>query len=422
MVQVAAVALFIIGYLLITLEGTLKVGKSAVALAMGAVLWIILAVHDPALVGHEIGLASADIFNLIVFLIAAMSLVEIAGHYRAFDLIKSKICKFQLTERSQFVAIAFTTFFLSSVLDDLTTTIVMIQIARKFFTGRNFAVSAVAIVIAANSGGAWSPIGDVTSIMLWLANKFTAWELISFGFVPAFALICTAVALMKGKIENGPRVIAEQPEQVVLKRSEVFVLCLVVVSFFLPIAVKPLGLPPVIGTLLGLGLTWLTVDVFRRWKPTDTHLSATIEHLLQKADLSSIKFFVGILLSVAVLSSLGILDHVSQFIYGAGDSITRFIAGHAALGFASAILDNIALTAIAIKMVPSVDPYLWVLLALAVGTGGSMLAVGSASGVVASGLAKVSFGEYFKIGFVPACVGLVVCIAVWFAQYSLFVA
>jgi Na+/H+ antiporter NhaD/arsenite permease-like protein len=423
MIPFAVSALFIIGYALITLEGTLRIHKSAIALGIGAVSWILLGAFDPALAKHEFVAVSSDIFNLIIFLIAAMSLVEIAGHYRAFDLIKARLDSYSLSDRSQFVVLCVMTFFLSAVLNDLTTTIVMVQIARKFFSGRNLSVAAVGVVIAANAGGSWSPIGAVTTIMLWLADKFTAMQIVSFAFLPAFALLVVAVALLRPKMTNEARIITgERLCDVPLTRSEKAVLSFVAVSFLLPIAMKSIGLSPVIGALLGLGITWMAIDIFKRWKPCDTHLSATIEHLLQKADLSSIKFFVGILLAVSALSTLGVLDHVSTLIYAGGESFARIAFGNGALGFASAVLDNIALTAIAIKMVPSTDPYLWSLLAVAVATGGSMLAIGSAAGVVASGMVReLTFGTYFKIAFVPAMLGLLTACGVWCIQYFVFV-
>jgi Na+/H+ antiporter NhaD/arsenite permease-like protein len=423
MIALAASALFVFGYILITLESKLRVHKSAVALAVGSVSWILLGAFDPGLAHLEFVAVSSDIFNLIVFLIAAMSLVEIAGHYRAFDLIKAKLDSYSLSDRAQFTVLCFMTFFMSAVLNDLTTTIVMVQIARKFFSGRNLAVSAVGVVIAANAGGSWSPIGAVTTIMLWLADKFTAMQIVSFAFLPAFMLLVVAIAMLRRKIIDEPRfVTGEMPEGIKLTRSEKMVLSLVAVSFLMPVAMKSIGLSPVIGALFGLGITWMAIDLFKRFKPCDTHLSATIEHFLQKADLSSIKFFVGILLSVSALATLGVLDRVSTFIYGGGESIVRVALGNGVLGFASAVLDNIALTAIAIKMVPSTDPNLWALLAVAVATGGSMLAIGSAAGVVASGMVReLTFGTYFKIAFVPALVGLLTACAVWTLQYLAFV-
>lgn len=423
MIAFAATTLFVLGYVLITLETKLKIHKSAVALAVGAVSWILLGAFDSSLASHELMEVSADIFGLIVFLLAAMSLVEIAGHYRAFDLIKAKLDSYSLSDRAQFTVLCGMTFFLAAVLNDLTTTIVMVQIARKFFSGRNLAVAAVGVVIAANAGGSWSPIGAVTTIMLWLADKFTALQVVSFAFVPALALLVVALALLRRKVVNCPRVVTgEKPAGITLTRSEKIVLSLVSISFLMPVAMKSIGLSPVIGALFGLGLTWMAIDLFKRWKPCDTHLTATIEHLLQKADLSSIKFFIGILLSVSALAALGVLDYVSAFLYGAGDSFVRMIVGHSLLGFASSVLDNIALTAIAIKMVPSTDPYLWSLLAVAVATGGSMLAIGSAAGVVATGMVKeLTFGEYFKIAFIPAALGLVTAIGVWCLQYMVLV-
>jgi Na+/H+ antiporter NhaD/arsenite permease-like protein len=278
-------------------------------------------------------------------------------------------------------------------------------------------LAAIGIVFAANAGGAFSPIGDVTTIMLWLANKFAAKDIILFGILPSLGSVVVAGALLARKISREDVVEAEDDAPLAITPSEKTVIALVLVSFIFPIAVKAVNLPPVVGILLGLGLTWMAVDVFKTTNATETHLSATIEHLIQKADLGSIKFFIGILLAVSALGSLGILHSVSATVYGASPTDARIIAGNVGLGAVSSVLDNIPLTAIAIQMLRVTDAHLWVLLALMVGIGGSLLSLGSAAGVVAMGMVPgLTFEKYFKSGFVAAFAGFIACCAIWLLQ------
>ncbi len=414
-------AIFIICYLLITLEGKLKVSKSAAALLAGSISWIAVGIASPHLVEEHIGEVGFEIFNITVFLLAAMSLVEILVHYRAFDAIRERIEAWKLSEVAQLGVISVIAFFLSAIIDNLTTTIIMIQIARRFFWGPNLAVAAVGIVIAANAGGAFSPIGDITTIMLWLADKFTALQIMGWAFLPAVAISVVSGALLSRKLSKESHVRDEVPVACKkLTTSEKAVISLVVVSFILPIVVKFAGLPPVFGLLLGLGITWAAIDALKARAAGETHMTASIEHLIQKADIASIKFFIGILLAVSALSALGVLETVSSVVYGSGGSTTAIVSGNILLGLISSFLDNIPLTAIAIDMLDVSSPALWSLLALAVGTGGSLLAVGSAAGVVATGMVKdLTFGRYFKIGFIPAFLGFVAGMIVWGVQYML---
>ncbi|MBI5134240.1 MAG: sodium:proton antiporter NhaD [Candidatus Taylorbacteria bacterium] len=418
--QAVASLVFVLGYAVIALETKLKVGKSAVALSMGGLLWILLGLFDPQGIEENILHTGSEIFSLVAFLLAAMSLVEIAGHYRLFDFIKSKLSSWNMSLTGQFCAVLTITFFLSAVLDNLTTTIVMIQIARKFFWDENLYLASAGVVIAANAGGAFSPIGDVTTIMLWLADKFSAIEIMLYGFLPSLAALLVSMALFVRKIKPEPSVRTDAVPAIAMLQSEKAVLGFVLISFLLPVLVKGVHLPPVLGILLGLGMTWMLVDIFKRTSGAETHLTASIEHLIQKSDLGSIKFFIGILLAVSALGSLGVLEAVSNGVYGADTETSRVIVGNIGLGAISSVLDNIPLTAIAIKILDVSDPQLWVLLALMVGIGGSLLSLGSAAGVVAMGLVKgLTFEKYFRVAFVPALLGFAACALVWIVQYSL---
>lgn len=412
--------IFVIGYIGIATEHKLGASKSAIALATGGILWLIAAVasHDHH-ARESIVHAGGEIFEIVVFLLAAMSLVEILVHYKFFDVIRGKLYKLGLNDQKQFLIITIISFFLSAVLDNLTTTIVMIQIARRFFKGQNLLVTAAAIVIAANAGGAWSPIGDVTTIMLWIANKFNSLQIITQGFFPSLAIYLVSTALLYPKIV--PTIKNDEKEEVVtsLDRSEKTVIGMTFFSFALPLIMNTVfDLPPYLGLLIGLGLVWLVVDAYKRLRPNPTHLEANIDELVRKSDIASIKFFIGILLAVSALHSLGILDRLSDILYGNNPEAFRVITGSVGLGLISSILDNVPLAAIAIQILETTDVSHWVLLALTLGTGGSLLIIGSAAGVVAMGMIKeLTFSKYLQIGTVPAFVGFLAGVGVWLVQY-----
>ncbi len=423
MIPSLAALIFFLSYVLIALETKFKISKAAVALSAGGLLWILLAMWNPSGVEGYIMHTGSEIFNLVAFLLAAMSLVEIAGHYRLFDFIREKLCSYNLSLMSQFFAFMVVTFFLSAFLDNLTTTIVMIQIARKFFWNENLLVTAAGIVLSANAGGAFSPIGDVTTIMLWLADKFTAVEIIMYGFLPSVAALGVTILMLSRKIVREPSIrTQDSPCKVSMTTSERTVLLLVALSFLMPIMVKSVNLPPVLGILFGLGITWMSIDLFKRVGKGESHLTASIEHLIQKSDLGSIKFFIGILLAVSALGSLGVLDSVSGVLYGDGSSFARVAIGNVSLGVVSSVLDNIPLTAIAIQILEVTDVHLWILLALCVGIGGSILSLGSAAGVVAMGMVKeLTFEKYFKIAALPALASFATACLVWWVQHFLLV-
>jgi len=420
-----ACIVFIAGYVLITLEHHWKINKSLTATALAAILWGSLAVTgaDHHLMEEAIHFLSAETFSLVVFLLAAMTLVEILVHYRFFDLLRTKLLALGLQDSAQLILIACIAFFLSAIIDNLTTTIVMIQIARRFFKGTNLLIAAGAIVVAANAGGAFSPVGDVTTIMIWLAGKFTAMEIIMWGFLPSLAVLVVSMLLFVRQIKGDTS--DERPvthEEVVLSRSEKVVITAAFLSFTLPPLAHFFGLPPFMGMLFGVGVVGLLVGLFANTsKKRESHLSMDIEKLLGKLDITSLLFFIGILFAVGALGFLGILDQISSALFGPDPAVSRLILGSVLLGAFSAIVDNIPLTAAAIDILQTTDFRLWVLLALCVGTGGSMLVIGSAAGVVAMGMVKeLSFKQYLKIAAFPAAAGYVAGIAVWCVQYFLF--
>lgn len=413
-----AVLVFLLGYLLISLEHKFNIHKSAISLLTGGALWVLTALYlgNKEKLTHFISEAGSEIFSIVVFLLAAMTLVEILVHYKLFDLIRVKLLSLGLNDKKQFIVIGILTFFLSAILDNLTVTIVMIQIARRFFKNENLLIVGAGIVILANAGGAWSPIGDVTTIMLWLAGKFTAMEIISRGFLPALALGVVATGLLVRQMKDTSFDIAE--ETVRFTRGEGIVIVCAMLSFILPLVMNSFGLPPYMGLLIGLGLVWFLIEFIKQRSGLPTHLDANIEHLLQKTDISSLKFFIGILLAVSALHAMGLLEILSHVVFGEHPTFTTLVTGNVVLGLLSAIVDNVPLTALAIDVMKVTNPSLWVFTALMVGTGGSALIIGSVSGVVAMGMLKeLNFGKYLKIATVPALVGYAACVVVWLVQY-----
>lgn len=412
-----ALAIFVLGYVGITFEHICKVNKAAFALLSGTVLWILIGMLQPHMLDEHIIEAGFDIFGVTIFLLGAMALVEILIHYRIFDIIRDRIMAHRLSMRGQFYVMATIGFGLSVFVANMVATIIMIQIARRFFWGKNLLVAAVGIVLTTNAAGAFSPIGDVTTIMLWIAGKFSVGELVLQAALPALAIALVATLMLSRHIQNElsthPEVVPEER----LTRGEALIILTACISFLFPVVANMAHVPPVIGMLFGVGLTWLVVDIVRSRSRCRTHLTVSIEHLVQKTDIASIKFFVGILLSVSALSTLGVLEYISTYVYGTVQTTAAVIRGNIIIGLVSALLDNIPLTAIAIDMLKTTTVSHWTLLALTVGTGGSLLPIGSAAGVVAMGmLRELTFSTYVRIAFLPALISFFVGVGVWGLQ------
>ena len=226
--------IFVVGYVLITLEHYWKVNKSITATALAAVLWALIAFTSPDshAIEEALHIISAETFSLVVFLLAAMTLVEILVHYRFFDLLRAKLFSLGLKDGAQLILIGTLTFFLSAILDNLTTTIVMVQIARRFFKGHNLLVMAGMIVVAANAGGAFSPVGDVTTIMLWLAGKFSALDIILWAFLPSLSILLVSMLLFVKQLKKDSGDETPAPsEQVILSGSDKVVISMSFASF-----------------------------------------------------------------------------------------------------------------------------------------------------------------------------------------------
>ena len=423
MAEILAASLFALGYLAIALEHRFFISKAASALLLAVVLWVLTALTLPStVVQHFLEEASVDIFGIMVFLLSAMTLVEILVHYNFFDFIERWLRERNFNLYYMGWAITTLSFFLSAFLDNLTTTIVMIQISRRLFPREHLFTVAALIVVAANAGGAFSPIGDVTTIMLWFAEKFTALEVITQGFIPSFLLAMVAGVFMLRRIPASPLPAGEMSKDFKPSRSDRIIIAVTLISFLLPLVASLMDLPPYLGLLAGLAGVWFLIDLAKQVRPQQTHLEARIKNFLQKTDIESIQFFLGILLSVAALHALGLLDFLTDALLGGeAPAFSRMVGAFTGLGLGSAIIDNVPLTAAAISALEGVSASLWVLLALTVGTGGSILVIGSAAGVVAMGMVpELTFTKYLKIASVPALIGFLLAVGAWIVQYQLF--
>ena len=427
---IAIIVVFVLGYALIAMESLTKVNKAAVALLMFVFCWT-LYMFDPApfvqlmhpdftgtgdkvvsfvnaLITEHLG----DTATTLFFLMGAMTIVEIVDQNGGFNWVKNVMRS--KTKRSLLWKIAFMTFFLSAILDNLTTSIVMVMILRKLVQDKHDRmIYASLVIIAANSGGAFSPIGDVTTIMLWNAGMITAGGVISEIFIPSLVSMLIPAfllqMLLKGNIQYDDMSSDMSGDREVLEfngfqRKIVFAigvggLCSVPLFHFFT------DLPPFAGILLVLGILWTVTEVFYRnlhkKRGDEIQFSKRVSSLLSRIDMSTILFFLGILMAVACLEEVGVLKELGRGLN------TTFNGNHYAvtgiIGVLSAIVDNVPLVAGSMGMYPigiepdmAVDGIFWQLLAYCAGVGGSMLIVGSAAGVVVMGLEKITFGWYMK--------------------------
>ncbi len=421
------IIIFIIAYAAIALEHPLKINKSASALIGAGLLWTIyaLSIGDAHLVSEQLGESLMGTAQIVFFLMGAMVIVEVVDAHNGFDIITTQI---KTTKLSTLMwQVGFVTFFLSAILDNLTTTIVMISLMRKllgrhddrlFFAG--------IIVIAANSGGAWSPLGDVTTTMLWIGGQITSLAIIKGVLLPSLVSMMVPLAItayvLRGRDVIAPQRVGSAPDLhiTVFARNLIFFTGLGIL-LAVPAFKTVTHLPPFMGILFGLGILWLVSDLLHRHQEDHSKQKLTLGHALSKIDMGSLVFFIGILLSVATLEHTHILTALAQWLdqtVGRQDIIVMII------GIASAIVDNVPLVAASMGMYSltqyPADHFLWEFLAYCAGTGGSILIIGSAAGVAAMGLEKIHFFWYIKKISGLALVGYFSGAAVYLIQYQLF--
>jgi Na+/H+ antiporter NhaD/arsenite permease-like protein len=471
---VLMVIIFILGYIAIALEHPLKVDKAPTALFMGATLWALYALngadvlklgqslswqhfvqsHDiedlfekfkqGVLVGHDLEYFYhsvtefithhevlehlADISTILFFLLGAMTIVEIVDQHEGFKIITDKI---KTTKKVKLLwVLSILTFFMSAVLDNLTTTIVIIALLRKLIGDQKTRwFYASMVVVAANAGGAWSPIGDVTTIMLWIGGQVTTVNIILKVILPSLITMIIPLLIlsfvMKGNVDR-PEV-DENKKEVTTKNQQILMLILGVSALlFVPIYKTFTLLPPYLGMLFGLSVIWITTEIMHKEvKHKYPGFKLTVTEILRKVDIPTIFFFLGILSAVAALQSAGQLDLLAHTMKEAGLGV---YAVSIIIGLLSSVVDNVPLVAASMGMYP-VDPFhvqfmqdgiFWELIAYTAGTGGSILIVGSAAGVAAMGLEKIDFIWYMKKISLLALIGFFAGVGAYYLQESFF--
>jgi len=382
---------------------------------LGIVLWILVMLFQPNQTPYFLHETGGGIFELIIYLLSAMTLVEIIAHFGFFDFIYEEIFHRNLSDKQLFFFIVILAFLFSTFINNLTTTIIFITIARQFFKKNSLVKVASAIVIASNAGGVFSPIGDVTTTMLWFAGKFSATTIVTQAVLPSIVAFMVSILFISNgitsEIDNN-----REPAHAIAVR-EWIVIALSFLSFFLPLIMTAFHLPAYMGLLLGIGIVWMFIDVIKLRRQKSS-LDISIERLFQRADIASLNFFIGILLTVSALQYLGILDDISRFLFTASPNHARIISGALALGGLSAIFDNIPLTAAAIAIVKTTDHSLWVLVAYTVGFGGSLFSIGSGSGIIAMAIVReLTFVKYLKNATIPVLIAFSLGAIVWYLQY-----
>jgi len=423
---ITLVLIFVVAYAAIALEHPIKIDKSASALLGAGLLWTVYALlnGDHQLVGLQLNESLASTAQIVFFLMGAMTIVEVVDAHNGFEVITSRINTSKLSSLMWLVGLV--TFFLSAVLDNLTTTIVMISLMKKildreedrlFFAGM--------IVIAANAGGAWSPIGDVTTTMLWIGGQITTLAIMKGVLIPSLFNLMVPLTvvgfLLKGRQVVAPERIEENGllQTTPFERNLMFFL-VIGILICVPIFKTVTHLPPFMGMLFGLGIVWLVGDLLHRKKDDIDKEQLSLAHALMKIDLSSIVFFIGILLAVATLEHAHILGALAGWLdrtIGRQEVIVTII------GLVSSIIDNVPLVAASMGMYSlaqyPADSFLWEFLAYCAGTGGSILIIGSAAGVAAMGLEKIHFFWYVKRISGLALIGYFSGIIAYLVQYRL---
>lgn len=412
---IVLLAVFVIAYLAIIFEGVIRVNKTAAALLGGALCWLLFfldhsahAAASSSVLAHHL----SSVSQIIFFLLGAMTIVELIDSHHGFELIIRKITTRSKVKLVWILGIA--TFFVSAILDNLTSTIVMVSLLRKIVHDRSdrWLYGAI-VVLCANAGGAWTPIGDVTTTLLWIEGNLTTLGVISSLLLPSLAAAATVLAYaswifrgqrLKGREGGEPR--NPQPGARLIFWVGISAL------IFVPVFKGLTGIPPYMSMFIGLSILWITTDLWHRGHHDRDHLK--IPHALTRIDIAAILFFAGILLAVGALEAQGLLGTLASFI---DSHVGQYQVVAILLGLISSVIDNVPLVAASISMYsletfPTDAPF-WDLIAYCAGTGGSMLIIGSAAGVALMSLEKVNFFWYLKRITPIAVVSYFVGIAVY---------
>jgi Na+/H+ antiporter NhaD/arsenite permease-like protein len=396
------VTIFILGYIAIAFEHKIKINKAATALITGVLCWSVYILFSPdkLFVGEELTMHMGDLSGILFFLLGAMTIVELIDAHDGFDIITTRIK--QTDKRKLLWIVAFITFFLSAILDNLTTTIVIISLLRKLISNdKDRLFFAGIVVVAANAGGAWSPIGDVTTTMLWIGGQITAYSIIIKLILPS--LVCLIVPLiylsfkLKGEVVRPDAVDNVNTQSLSQKHQSIVFFSGVIILVLVPVFKTVTHLPPFMGILIGLGILWVITELLHSGKNDEDKHALSVVHALRKIDAPSILFFLGILVSISALQSIGALSGLEHWLSITIHNDTIIVI---AIGLLSSVIDNVPLVAAVqgmynLNQYPT-DHYFWEFLAYAAGTGGSALIIGSAAGIAAMGMEKISFFWYLK--------------------------
>jgi Na+/H+ antiporter NhaD/arsenite permease-like protein len=457
---IAIIVVFVLGYLLIALEHQVHIDKAASALLIGVLCWTLYMLDVQSLVtdsgknsipswfnefmgakeagdgdqasaqvrkqewlvegqlNHGIG----EIAGILFFLMGAMTIVELVDAFEGFRLITKRINTNNL--KSLLWLVSWLTFFLSAVLDNLTTTIVMISLLKKLIRDHDKRLFfAGMVVIAANAGGAWTVIGDVTTTMLWIKHKISTVQVMLWLFLPSVACLLVPLLVLSRKFDE-PLVRPEESEETSEKRIKPYQSMLFLILglgglLFVPIFKTYTHLPPFMGMLLSLSVIWIASELVKHDLDQETRSSTHVLSILKKIDTGSILFFLGILLAIGALGATGLLSDLAARLDRLTGGNLQLVA--IVIGLVSAVVDNVPLVAAGIEMyqMPTDDPF-WHLLAYCAGTGGSCLVIGSAAGVAAMGLEKINFLWYVRRISIWALLGYFAGIAIYMIQYAVF--
>jgi Na+/H+ antiporter NhaD/arsenite permease-like protein len=394
--------IFIIGYAAIALEHPLKINKTATALMTGVLCWVfyISSSSSTHLVSEQLYEHMGQISGILFFLLGAMTIVEIIDAHDGFKVITDKIKS--KDKRTLLWIISIIAFFLSSVLDNLTTTIVMVSLLRKIIRDKPTRLYFIGmVIIAANAGGAWTPIGDVTTTMLWIGGQITTVNIMIKLILPS--LVCLLVPLLflsfriKGKIDELPENFVEEPVTTSKTEQNLILVLGIGALIFVPLFKTITHLPPFMGMLFGVAVLWVATEIIHKDKNDEDKGAYSVITALQKADVPSVLFFLGILVAIAALESTNILSGLATYMDNNIGNLNVIVIS---IGLLSAIVDNVPLVAATMGMYDlqtyPPDHYFWEFVAYCAGTGGSCLIIGSAAGVAAMGMEKIEFFWYLK--------------------------
>jgi NhaD family Na+/H+ antiporter len=394
--------IFILGYAAIVLEHKIKINKTASALLAGVLCWVVYAYGTPdkALVNVRLLDHLGDVSGILFFLMGAMAIVELVDAHDGFEIITNFIK--QTNKRSLIWIVGFLSFFLSAILDNLTTTIVMASLLRKLIKNHDDRLLFIGVVIiAANAGGAWTPIGDVTTTMLWIGGQISSANIMLKLFVPS--VICLLIPLavisfrLHGKAERVFISTDFSSKQHTQQQQRIILILGILSLIFVPVFKTVTHLPPFMGMLFSVGFMWLVTEIMHGKGDVEKKKHLTLVNAFHKIDISSVLFFLGILMAIAALESADLLTHMAKWLSEAIGNLSAIVI---TIGLSSAIIDNVPLVAATQGMYSlsqyPMDSYIWEFLAYCAGTGGSVLIIGSAAGVAAMGMEKIDFLWYVR--------------------------